>query len=543
MIFFHRYLSYAFLLLTAAHMVGFWVLFMRRDMFPSALFSSPNAYQGFDFTITPTSVIMLFLVFPAMGLLTLPHFRRKAFELFYYSHHYVALVLLLTTLWHANFGWDYVMPGILFWIFDNALRFCKASRDACVTSARVVALDPESTAGMALGVKTSTAFIEYSHDSVHRGRSVSHEPVPTIVKLSFTTDGAPLAAEMGQYVFIGLPGVSPLQMHPFSLASSPLDSHSCVVFRVHGEGSFTRSVANLVVKQLSVTAAVVSAAGISESSECESEGDAERGASNRGRAKDASDRSLSLPPEAIPIVVDGPYGLPLRLQDGSVKRLLLLAGGIGITPLHSIFRTLLLLAEEDVCRRGKSSSLSSPTQVDTMPKNIRLVWGMREASLADTFADTWERVNRRVQAQAHSQAHGGADEPEHSQAILSASFFCSQPGYAREMLQLDSTLRLERAAQVKVHAQAQAKDYVQAQFFSEEQASELANDSNRRRLASFEPYHLPTPGRMDMASELKALMGVSGALCVVCGPPEMVVECQQIATVLGVACRGETFVL
>ena len=40
-----------------------------------------------------------------MGLLTRPWVRRHLFEWFYFAHHYLALVLLLATLWHANFGW------------------------------------------------------------------------------------------------------------------------------------------------------------------------------------------------------------------------------------------------------------------------------------------------------------------------------------------------------------------------------------------------------------------------------------------------------
>jgi len=79
----------------------------------------------------------------------------------------------------------------------------------------------------------------------------------------------------------------------------------------------------------------------------------------------------------IAITVDGPYGLPFDYKQFS--SILLIGGGIGVTPLHSILRTLLLLNES-------SSGLSSRLRV------VKLVWSVREIHMVEMFRDTFERV-------------------------------------------------------------------------------------------------------------------------------------------------------
>lgn len=48
----HRLLGLTFLVLAAAHMLGFWVLMLRLGILRGGLFGSPNGYQKADFTIT-----------------------------------------------------------------------------------------------------------------------------------------------------------------------------------------------------------------------------------------------------------------------------------------------------------------------------------------------------------------------------------------------------------------------------------------------------------------------------------------------------------
>jgi len=65
------------------------------------------------------------------------------------------------------------------------------------------------------------------------------------------------------------------------------------------------------------------------------------------------------------INVDGPYGPPL--DPSSHVAMMLLAGGIGITPMHSTFRML--------------SQLAIQGQLPSTLKHVRLVWIARSTSL------------------------------------------------------------------------------------------------------------------------------------------------------------------
>lgn len=77
------------------------------------------------------------------------------------------------------------------------------------------------------------------------------------------------------------------------------------------------------------------------------------------------------PLNTITLRVDGPYGRPLYFQEA--KHLLLIAGGIGITPLHSILMEIYTRS-----RNGKSSGCI---------ESVTLVWAVREASLLHIFND------------------------------------------------------------------------------------------------------------------------------------------------------------
>jgi NAD(P)H-flavin reductase len=54
-------------------------------------------------------------------------------------------------------------------------------------------------------------------------------------------------------------------------------------------------------------------------------------------------------PVELEISVDGPYGAGRTALFDKYDTLVLVAGGIGITPMHSLFRHLLLLAKEGRC--------------------------------------------------------------------------------------------------------------------------------------------------------------------------------------------------
>lgn len=140
--------------------------------------------------------------------------------------------------------------------------------------------------------------------------------------------------EPGMYCFINIPQISPFQWHPFSLASSPLDGVAQMNIKDMGPGTFTGDLFKLAMA----------------------------GEQNSG------------PP--ITLNVDGPYGPALELDDHG--GLLLLAGGIGITAMHSNFRYLMHLAKLG--------------QVPSSLQCVHLVWTARSSDMFKIFASSLSEI-------------------------------------------------------------------------------------------------------------------------------------------------------
>lgn len=115
----------------------------------------------------------------------------------------------------------------------------------------------------------------------------------TVVRLTF--DKGSFDYNPGQYVYISIPEISWLQWHPFSMNSAP---HEDVVeFQIRAVGDWTRALHRLAEMQ-----------------------------------------------SVVPLYLQGPYGnigVDLLAGDRKYKNVVLVSGGIGITPMQSVLDQLL----------------------------------------------------------------------------------------------------------------------------------------------------------------------------------------------------------
>lgn len=227
--------------------------------------------------------------------------RRKHFELFYYSHHF-AFVVYIAVLFHAASAWYFVMPGILLYAVDRAIRFTNGAR---LPSVFVL---PRGGATM----------IEFRYDGLNAPpRAMLHTA--------------------GQYCFVNVPAVSALEWHPFTISSAPGDAASTIHAKSMGDSTFTARLAELA----------------------------------------ASD--------AQPVVrIDGPYGKPPQFEE--FDDVLLVAGGIGITPCHAILRDLYLRRCEEKVKPPEAAAAR-------LPSRVHLIWSVRHRGMACLFTETWKLVN------------------------------------------------------------------------------------------------------------------------------------------------------
>ncbi|KAJ8607861.1 hypothetical protein CTAYLR_008898 [Chrysophaeum taylorii] len=290
----HVWLGYATLVLFVAHAVSWWTVYHQQHIFPNDVLEVPGYFplNGFpksrgrcsDNWTIPLATIAVFVALFAMGVLAHFQVRRARFEVFYYAHHWF-LAIYAAALWHAASCWYFVLGGLTHYVFDHAFR---------------------------------------TRNAAARWRVASCEPGPantTHLELS-SGEGAVFPYEAGQYAFLCIHEISPLQWHPFTLSAAPSDARRLdrLAFDVKAVGNFTKTLRELASTDLTVA-------------------------------------------------VDGPHGAPPDLSRHDA--ILLVAGGIGITPVHSIFRELRI--------RGCSSA-------------VTLVWILRTVEPLALFQTSFVRL-------------------------------------------------------------------------------------------------------------------------------------------------------
>jgi predicted ferric reductase len=132
-------------------------------------------------------------------------------------------------------------------------------------------------------------WIRLTRGCVYGGAvKLSHRDGVTLIRFAHS----PFGYLAGQYVFVNVPAISLTQWHPFTISSPPTQPGVEFELTVHakdmGKGTWTHSLAEL--------------------------------------AKTST---------TVEVKLDGPYGKPAPFTDRSV--LILVAGGIGVTPMHALF--------------------------------------------------------------------------------------------------------------------------------------------------------------------------------------------------------------
>ncbi|XP_024367800.1 ferric reduction oxidase 6 [Physcomitrium patens] len=221
-----------------------------------------------------------------MGATSIPYFRSRHFNTFF-SMHQLYIVFFAFYVFHVDFSEVGGAFGPIFLFFiDRFLRMVQSRRQVRGVSARIL---PSGLVELKIPKQTGFKYNTLS------------------------------------FLYINFPGLSRLQWHPFSTASSPLNDDNNVSVIIKPLGDWTNALYSSVA------------------------------------AKDANDVKVKGCPFAVKVHAEGPYGHETNYFL-RYKNLILVAGGAGVTPFLAIMTDLL-----------KRHQL----QQDNLPTNVQLIWCVR----------------------------------------------------------------------------------------------------------------------------------------------------------------------
>ncbi|KAK7374309.1 hypothetical protein VNO80_07737 [Phaseolus coccineus] len=157
-----------------------------------------------------------------MWIATIPRIRRKAFELFFYTH-YLYILFILFFIFHVGFFYACTMlPAFYLFLVDRYLRFLQSRYQVRLISARVL--------------PCQTLQLNFS-----KSHGLSYSPT--------------------SIMFINIPSISKLQWHPFTIISNSNLEPKVLSVVIKGEGTWSQKLYQMLATPSAVDHLSVSVEG------------------------------------------------------------------------------------------------------------------------------------------------------------------------------------------------------------------------------------------------------------------------------------------
>ncbi|XP_061341305.1 ferric reduction oxidase 2-like isoform X2 [Gastrolobium bilobum] len=150
-------------------------------------------------------ITLLFGLF--MWVATIPRIRRKAFELFFYTHH-LYILFIVFFIFHVGISYACTMlPSFYLFLVDRYLRFLQSRSQVRLVSARVLPCE--------------TVELNFS-----KGHGLTYNPTSVML--------------------INIPSISKLQWHPFTVVSNSNLEQEMLSIVIKSEGTWTKKLYQLI---------------------------------------------------------------------------------------------------------------------------------------------------------------------------------------------------------------------------------------------------------------------------------------------------------
>jgi len=281
-----------------------------------------------------------------LGGLAIEPIRRLYFEVFYFSHRLLSLLVFVFAALHHLHVMSYLvllLGALILYIADRILGMLRANK----------AIEVES--------------------AVFKGGTT----VLQLKEIGWYSQGG-LQNKAGDYCFIRVPQISKLQWHPFTISSAPKGKLSFHI-KAMGEGTWSNQLGQLVQTRVA------------------------------GPKEQQQDLSVEL---------DGPYG-SLQVDTNHYEVLVLLAGGIGVTPMAAILADILnhktviedrLRIEREHQERSNLPGVAANDLFDSMKESMEdnedlcsvqyehlrhvvFIWAVRESETFELFSDLLDQAS------------------------------------------------------------------------------------------------------------------------------------------------------
>ncbi|XVF50866.1 hypothetical protein PTKIN_Ptkin04bG0138100 [Pterospermum kingtungense] len=191
---YHIWLGHVSNILFAAHTIGFIIYWAITNQMSEMLQWSKTWVSNV------AGVIAIVIALP-MWVTSLPRFRRKKFEVFFYTHHLYLVYIFFYVLHVGDAYFCMILPGIFLFLIDRYLRFLQSRSRARLSSARLLPCG--------------------------------------VVELNFSkTPG--LYYNPTSILFVNVPRLSKLQWHPFTITSNCNMEPDKLSVVIKSEGSWSQ---------------------------------------------------------------------------------------------------------------------------------------------------------------------------------------------------------------------------------------------------------------------------------------------------------------